>query len=88
MFPLEVLVHFNNGDEVLEKWDGKARFRDFIYTGSRQILWVKVDPENKITMDADYINNSMTVEPDFTPLRSLSGKFISFLQLFLSYILL
>jgi hypothetical protein len=88
MLPLDILIHFNNGDEVLEKWDGRARFKDFIYTGCRQILWVKIDPEYKIKMDANYINNSMTVEPDYTPLRSLFNKFIPFLQLFLSFILL
>ena len=33
MLPVDVLVHFKNGDEVLESWDGKSRYKDFNYTG-------------------------------------------------------
>jgi hypothetical protein len=43
--PVEVLIHFSNGEEVLESWDGKSRFKDFTYIGNRKIQWVKIDPE-------------------------------------------
>ncbi|MFZ0282339.1 MAG: hypothetical protein WAL29_11850, partial [Bacteroidales bacterium] len=88
MLPVDVLIHFTNGDEITEKWDGKSRFKDFIYPGYREIQWVKIDPEFKISMDVNYINNSMTTEPDIIPVRRLINKFISFLQFFLSVILL
>ena len=29
MLPVEVLIHFRNGEEILELWDGKSRFKDF-----------------------------------------------------------
>jgi len=32
MLPEEILIHFNNGDQILETWDGKSRFKDFNYT--------------------------------------------------------
>ena len=86
--PVEVLVHFDNGDEVLEKWDGKARYRDFEYKGYRQIEWVKIDPEYKIKMDVNYINNSMTEEPDRAPLHRIANKLLAFMQFFLSIMLL
>jgi hypothetical protein len=79
-----VLVHFSNGEEVLEKWDGKGRFKDFEYTGKREIQWVKVDPEFKIRMDVNYINNSMTSEPYRAPVNRLVNKFLSFVQFCLS----
>jgi hypothetical protein len=88
MLPVDVLIHFTNGDEVLEHWDGRSRYRDFAYTGEREIEWVKVDPEFKITLDVNYINNSRTIEPDRKPVRRLTDKFISFVQLFISIILL
>jgi hypothetical protein len=86
MLPVEVLVHFKNGDELLESWDGKSRFKDFSYTGTREIEWVKIDPEFKIRMDVNYINNSMTLNPDRVPLRRLTNKLISFMQFFINFI--
>ncbi len=86
MLPVDVLVHFNNGDEVMESWDGKSRFKDFTYTGKRTIQWVKIDPEYKIKMDVNYINNSMTLKPDNVPVRRLAGKLMSFMQFFINFI--
>ena len=82
--PVEVLIHFTNGDEVLEKWDGLSRYKDYTYSGSRRIEWVKIDPEFKNRMDVNFINNSMTTSPDNIPLRRLRAKFTTFLQFLIS----
>ncbi|MCU0472235.1 MAG: M1 family metallopeptidase [Bacteroidales bacterium] len=84
MLPVDVLIHFTNGDEVLESWDGKARYKDFVYTGKRMIEWIKVDPEYKIRMDVNFINNSMTQDPNRIPLRRFTNKIISLMQFFVS----
>lgn len=86
MLPVEVLIHFSDGTEILEEWDGKSRFRDFTYTGNREIEWAKIDPDFKITMDVNYRNNSMTLNPEFTPLKRLVRKFVAFVQFFISYV--
>lgn len=82
--PVEVLVHFTDGTERFEKWDGIARTKEFVYTGSNKVDWVKIDPEYRIMMDVNYINNSLTDEPDNVPVRRIRNKMISFLQFFLS----
>jgi len=86
MLPEEILVHFDNGDHILETWDGKSRFKDFKYTGKRKVDWVKIDPDYKIKMDVNYINNSMTDNPDKKPVRRYANKFISFMQFFINII--
>jgi hypothetical protein len=86
MLPVEVLVHFTNGEEVLESWDGKSRTKDFTYIGDRKIEWVKIDPGYKIMMDVNYFNNSMTSEPDRVPVRRMTNKLISFIQFFMNFI--
>ncbi len=86
ILPVEVLIHFSNGDNVNELWDGKSRFKDFSYTGNRKIQWVKIDPEYKIKMDVNYINNSLTDEPDRVPVRRLTNKLISFMQFFITFL--
>jgi hypothetical protein len=50
-----------------------------------EIEWAKIDPEFKIRMDINYVNNSMTLNPDRIPLRRLTNKLISFMQFFLSF---
>lgn len=86
MLPVDVLVHFNNGDQVLESWDGRARYKDFKYTGKRKVDWVKIDPEFKIKMDVNYINNSKTDTPDRKPIRRYTNKALSFMQFFINII--
>jgi len=83
---VEVLVHFNDGNEVRETWDGKSRFKDFTYKGTGKIVWVKIDPEYKITIDINYINNSLTDDPDPVPLRRMTNKLITYLQFLISII--
>jgi hypothetical protein len=86
VLPVEVLVHFRNGTEVHENWDGKSRFMDFRYEGKGKVLWAKIDPEYKIVMDVNFINNSLTLEPDRIPVRRLAGKLGTILQFFISVI--
>jgi hypothetical protein len=86
--PVGVLVHFDNGDELHEKWDGKSRFKDFTYTGYRRIRWVKIDPDYKNRMDVNFINNSMTVVKDPIPVRRLKSKFTTFMQFFLNILMI
>ena len=84
MLPVEVLVHFSDSTELLESWDGKARYKDFTYTGKSKIEWVKIDPENKIAMDVNFINNSMTDTPDRLPVKRITSKLMTFLQFLIS----
>ncbi len=86
MLPVEVLVHFSDGHEVTETWDGKGRSKDFDYNGKFKVDWAKIDPDYKITMDVNYINNSKTFEPDRIPERRMTDKLISFIQFFMNII--
>jgi hypothetical protein len=88
MLPVDVLVHFKNGDEITESWDGKSRFKDYTYYGDKNIEWVKIDPDYKIKMDVNYINNSMTVEQMNVPVRRFSDKILSFMQFLISILTL
>ncbi len=84
--PVDVMIHFDNGDTIMEYWDGKARFMDYKYTGTRQVDWVKLDPGYKLKMDANFVNNSQTKDPDRVPLRRYIDKFTIFMQYFINII--
>ncbi|MHC1702656.1 MAG: M1 family metallopeptidase [Tenuifilaceae bacterium] len=80
MIPVEVLIHFDNGDEVLELWDGKDRTKDYKYLKKEKVVWVKIDPNLKNPMDKNYLNNSKTFKSDLTQVRRYSNLLRGFLQ--------
>ena len=60
--PVDVLVHFDNGHELMLFWDGKGRQRQFTVTENAKAIWASVDPKQKIYMDTNLNNNSLTLE--------------------------
>lgn len=62
--PIEVLVHFDDGKEVLENWNGQARTIEYKYEGQTKVVWAKVDPSNKIPLDINIVNNTLTTQPE------------------------
>jgi len=84
MLPVEVLVHFENGDEIPEIWDGRDRYKELTFFGHGKMEWVKIDPEYRIRMDINFINNSMTNDPDRVPIRRMANKLISLMQFYIS----
>ena len=79
-FPLDILVRFDNGDEVLENWDGMARSTEFVYKGKRKISSVEIDPKRKIWIDKNFINNSLTLQPERKGIRKYLSQFLFWLQ--------
>ncbi|MGQ9621285.1 MAG: M1 family metallopeptidase [Bacteroidales bacterium] len=86
ILPVEVLVHFDDGTEKMEHWDGSGRVKDFTYTGTTKIQWAKIDPEYKNLMDVDFINNSITLKPDNKPVRIIFRKLTLLLLMFIDLI--
>ena len=82
--PVKVLVHFDNGEEEMAEWDGKARYMDFEYTGTRQVTWAKIDPYDEIDLDVNRINNSIANTPEFKAPRRMMNKFIFLMQMMIS----
>ncbi|MCH2021362.1 MAG: M1 family metallopeptidase [Saprospiraceae bacterium] len=78
--PQEVKITFDNGNIILENWDGKSRSHDFTYRGLGQIISVEIDPNRKIPIDKNLINNSYTVEPKSKGLYRYLISFITWLQ--------
>jgi hypothetical protein len=83
--PVDVLVHFNDGKEIREHWDGQARWKKFTYTGPNRAVWAKVDPDNVLAIDINVNNNSKTVEPVTQPIWKYTVKFLYWLQNVLQY---
>jgi hypothetical protein len=72
IFPVEILVKFDNGEEVLEKWDGRDRFVVYKYERTAAVVSAEVDPQRKVWLDRNFMNNGKTVEIN----RSARNKYI------------
>ncbi len=62
--PVDVDVHFENGETVHEHWDGQYRWIRYVYERNSKVNSAEVDAEHKLVLDANYTNNSRVVGED------------------------
>ncbi len=60
--PIEVVITFADGTIKREEWNGKSRSIDFSYKGNNEIVSAEIDPERKIYLDKNFLNNSLSVK--------------------------
>jgi hypothetical protein len=63
IFPVEIVVAFDSGEQVTERWDGRDRWKAFSYDRGARAVSAVVDPNRVLLLDVNYTNNSMTLEP-------------------------
>ncbi|MEX0602735.1 MAG: hypothetical protein WD295_05290, partial [Bacteroidota bacterium] len=86
--PVDVLVVFHNGEEKREEWDGQYRWKKFTYRSPVPGKYAIVDPDGKLVMDVNYVNNSRVVRPygfSSVAARKLASKWMFWVQTYLEY---
>lgn len=78
--PVEVQICFEDGNKMMKNWDGMARSVDFIFEGSSKIESVEIDPQRKIWIDKNFINNSLTLKPSNAGWRKYLSQFMIWIQ--------
>jgi hypothetical protein len=78
--PVEILVHFENGEEIIEYWDGEESLKTYYYTNKNKIEWAKVDYLDKILIDINRNNNSYTLVDNNLAYIKYTNKFLFWLQ--------
>ena len=63
VFPVDVLVVFDDEHEARERWDGRARWKRFTYVRGARATRAIVDPERVLLLDVNYTNNSRSLAP-------------------------
>ncbi len=64
IFPQEVEVVFEKGEKIVEKWDGKERWKRYVYLRPYKLRVARLDPERKLLLDTNRINNSKLLKPN------------------------
>ena len=62
VFPVVAEIKFDNGETIREKWDGQDRWKRYVYLKKAKVLSVEIDPDHQVTMDRNYLNNSIATE--------------------------
>jgi peptidase M1-like protein len=72
VFPVDVRVVFENGEEVRWRWTGAERWKMFEVDRPVRAAYAQVDPERVLLLDANYTNNSARL--DAAAARSAARK--------------
>ena len=80
-FPLDVLMVFEDGHQIRERWDGEAHWRSFVVERESKLDHAVIDPERVLMLDLRYTNNSMYAEePSRLAARKWGSKWMIWLQ--------
>ncbi len=80
IIPVDILIEFENGTKILEKWDGLAKWHRFEYNDSTYVVSAHVDPDQKLLIDIDMNNNSYVSKPQSAGLNRIWSKLIFWVQ--------
>jgi hypothetical protein len=84
-FPVEVLLVFEDGDEIRQRWDGQERWKLFVVERPSKLDYAAIDPDRVLVLDADRSNNSRVGEPQGQlPALKWGSKWMVWFQDYLS----
>lgn len=71
IFPVDVVVRFDNGESVTEHWDGKDRWVRYMYDKKAKLVSAQLDPGTEVRLDKNFFNNSYAKQEDSRASRKL-----------------
>lgn len=80
VLPVDLVVRFQNGEEVRETWDARATWKRFTYEKEARAERAVIDPEGVYAIDLDRNNNSLTLDPHERAIAPLALHWLFFVQ--------
>ncbi|OGO39824.1 MAG: hypothetical protein A2Z04_00505 [Chloroflexi bacterium RBG_16_57_9] len=78
--PVEVQVDFADGSTRLERWDGRATRQEFTYHTAAPLVSALADPQRKLAVEVNILDNGWTVATAEGPPLELSGRWLGVVQ--------
>ncbi len=78
--PVDIELTFEGGIKKLYNWDGQNRSYDITLHSDKKVINAKVDPDFKVMLDKNFINNSLSREKQSNGIKSLLKKVMTSLQ--------
>jgi aminopeptidase N len=83
--PVEVLIELEDGEEIRQVWDGKERWTRIEVETESKIKAAMIDPEEKIALDVDLNNNSLTARVNDSVLMKFSAESLFWLEILVDW---
>jgi hypothetical protein len=80
--PQLLRVKFADGSSEDVRWNDDRRWARFVFTRPAKVISAALDPEQKVYLDANKLNDSLTTKADGTASRRWSADVASLLQTF------
>jgi hypothetical protein len=82
VFPVDVLVKFDNGEQATEHWNGRDRWIRYTYEKNAKLVSAEIDPQHNTWLDKDFFNNSRLEDSDEGARHKLTHYWMIFTQFF------
>jgi aminopeptidase N len=80
-FPVDVRIRFADGSTERLNWDGVDAQREFTFDEGRRVVGAHVDPDNKVAIDINPLNNRRSLDSPALFGRKVRAKAISWTQM-------
>jgi len=75
--PVEIRLTLEDGKQSITLWDGKDRSSEIVMDSKQKIISAEIDPYNKLPLDKNILNNSLTIKKNETGVRKVFARLIS-----------
>ena len=82
--PVDVAFKFAGKPVERLTWDGRERTRTFTFLRPEKLEWVDVDPDRKVLLDVDWLNNGRRLDSDSRPAVSWAARWMYLVQSLIS----
>ncbi|MEP7195732.1 MAG: M1 family metallopeptidase [Saprospiraceae bacterium] len=80
IFPVELLVRFEDGSTKLIHWSGEEGMKQFHFEEKTKVISAQIDPEDKVLLDLNINNNSLTLNKTVAYNNKFTAKFVFWIQ--------
>ena len=81
VFPVTLLVTFEDGSTARERWEGRDRWKLFAFDRTAAAVSAEIDPERILLLDINRVNNSRSaVSTAPKAARQWAGRWLIWLQ--------
>ena len=78
--PVEVAFKFEGKPVERQTWDGQDTFKKYVFERPERLEWAEVDPDRKVMLDVDWLNNGRRLTPDRRPATSWAARWYFLVQ--------
>jgi hypothetical protein len=80
VFPVDIAIKFEGQPPERVQWDGRETWKRWRFTRPSRLEWADVDPDRKIVLDTDWLNNARRVSRDSRAAAAWSARWLFWMQ--------